>query len=123
MIRKKILVVDDDAELLSILSHVLFEQNYHVIPSPNGEVTSYINEIKPDLILLDNKLAGTPGNELCKMIKSDPDTQHIPVVMVSAANDLENIALEAGADGFIQKPFDIGQVEAIVAKLIGQPTH
>jgi two-component system phosphate regulon response regulator PhoB len=114
----KILVVDDDKDILDIISYILFEKHYHVIPSQTSDIISYLPQIQPDLILLDNWLSDARGSELCKTIKTNPVLLNIPVILISAVNDLERIAKDCYADAFIEKPFNVHELEDMIADLI-----
>jgi two-component system response regulator VicR len=115
---KKILVIDDDEDILNIIEIVLKDEGYQVIISRVGNFVNEIFEIQPDLILLDNRLAGTSGHDLCKTLKSEQLTSNIPVVMISAANGLKQIAIDCGADNYIEKRFDIGYLCEVVASTL-----
>ncbi len=116
---KKILVVDDDKDILDIISFILSEKDYHVIQSQTADVVSYLEQIKPDLILLDNWLAGDIiGADICKIIKASALHSNIPVILISAVTGLDQMARDCKADGYIAKPFDVDQLEQMVAKLV-----
>lgn len=106
---KKVLVVDDNEDILSIISIVLDMEGFQVRCCDNGHaVSDVIQSFSPDIILLDIMLGDMDGREVCKFLKSNPATLHIPVIMISASHNLfnkhENDCL---ADDFIAKPFDI----------------
>ena len=105
---KKILVVDDDPDILEFLQVALKEEGYVVGVSDKGE---YLEQLRngglPDFILLDVLLSGKDGREIVKFLKNQDETRHIPVLMFSAHPSAEQTAREAGADDFIAKPFDI----------------
>jgi two-component system response regulator VicR len=106
---KRILIIDDDEDILEILNVIFREEGYDVILSNTGEAANHINVIHPDLILLDVRIEGYPkrGNEICAEIKARYLERNYPVVLVSAETDLEMLANECGADFYIKKPFDI----------------
>ena len=106
---KKILIIDDDPDILEIISFVLSEEGYTVLTSTTGEETYRLSEIKPDLILLDMRLSGTntSGTEICTRLKAEHTTKELPVILVSAEVDIKDLALNCGADDYIPKPFDI----------------
>jgi CheY-like chemotaxis protein len=100
-----ILIADADAQARNILEQILLGQGYTVIAANDGySAKDKILETKPDLIILDNYMPGPSGNELCRMIKANPETRLIPVVMLTGYTEtpekLESI--EAGAEGFSQ---------------------
>jgi len=114
--RKKILVVDDEPDILEFLQVILEEEGYTVVTSTKGD---YLEQLPtgglPDLILLDVLLSGKDGREIVKYLKSNEQTKHIPVVMVSAHPSAEETARKAGAEDFLAKPFNIDDLLAKIA--------
>jgi DNA-binding response OmpR family regulator len=102
-----ILVIDDQCELLDIVKTILEDAGFSVITSKDSSIVPHIKLIKPDLILLDYWLADGRGDEICLKLKEDKCCSDIPVILFSAANNLEQKAAKAKADGIIQKPFSI----------------
>ncbi len=113
---KKILVVDDDEGIVEVVQIVLEGEGYQVHTSMDGENLNHINHDAPDLILLDVLLAGIDGRDICKSLKSNEATRHIPVIMLSAHSDASKVADTGGADDFLEKPFDVDVLIDIVAK-------
>jgi len=113
-------VVDDDPDILASLAFVLNDEGYDVETSTkNGDVVdAAVHSNRPDLIILDILLSGHDGRLICKKLKSQPDTQSIPVLLISAHPNVQEMSVEAAADGFLAKPFDIdtllGRVEALL---------
>ena len=104
-----ILVVDDDEMLREVLEAYLTGSGYSVLLASSGEKALEITEkTPPDLILLDARLSGMNGYEVCKRLRSVETTRKIPVVMVTALDDDEDKkrAIDAGIDDFVRKPFD-----------------
>ncbi|NKB18518.1 MAG: diguanylate cyclase, partial [Pseudanabaena sp. CRU_2_10] len=102
-----ILVVDDEPTNFDAIAILLAQTNYRLIYVDNGyKALSYLAEHQPDALLLDVVMPGLDGLEVCRQIKTNPNWQHIPVIMVTALNTKEDLAecLEAGADDFIGKP-------------------
>jgi CheY-like chemotaxis protein len=116
----KILVIDDDLGILEALDMLLQEEGYRTeVSTKNGEyVERSIEREPPDLIILDILLSGHDGREICKRLKSDERTRHIPVMLISAHIRAELSAIEAGADAFLAKPFDISDLLDKVAELL-----
>lgn len=117
----RILVVDDLAPNLNLLEVKLSAQYYDVITSMNGvEALEIADNQIIDLILLDAMMPGMNGFEVCKRLKSNPQTWHIPVVMVTALEETSDRirGLEAGADDFITKPIDDFNLMARVKSLL-----
>ena len=97
----KILVVDDEEDILDLVEYNLKQNNYKVTCVTTGEdALESARSIKPDLILLDLMLPGVDGFEVCKILKMDPSTQEIPIVMLTAkGEDIDVVTgLELGAD-------------------------
>ncbi len=115
---KKILVIDDDKDVLSLVSYILEEQGYIVVTTPSESILSQLSDIRPDLILLDHWLNSTYGGELCKQLKENSLYQHIPIILFSAINNLQEVAEDSCADAYIEKPFDIDDLEKVVSRLI-----
>lgn len=114
---KAILVADDDPDILSIVSISLETSGYVVYRAANGrEAVDLTSAHHPDLILMDMMMPVMSGYEAVAAIKSDPTTQDIPIVGLSAkamATDIE-LASGIGIDGYITKPFRIAQVLSVI---------
>lgn len=105
---KRILVVDDEPDILEFLQVILEEEGYTVVTSDKGEYLEQLhNGGLPHLILLDVLLSGKDGREIVKYLKTQQETRHIPVIMISAHPSAEETARQAGADDFLAKPFNI----------------
>ena len=104
---KRILVADDDPGIQDIFKIILESAGYIVEIISNGEDLLDDNYTVPDLFLLDKRLSGIDGIDICHHLKNQEITAHIPVIMVSANPGIGVLAREAGADDFIEKPFDI----------------
>lgn len=111
-----ILVVDDEEDILDVVSYNLERDGYTVWKAGSGEAALDILEAKqlPDLFLLDVMLPGIGGIDLCKRLKEQERTRNIPVVFLSARNEEPDIVvgLELGADDYITKPFRIRELQA-----------
>jgi DNA-binding response OmpR family regulator len=119
---KKILVIEDDKDIRDTIVYILEEENYKVISSEDSKILKSIEEIRPDLILLDNWLtdwkSDANGQQLSKSLKSAPATSHIPIIIISAVSNIKEIAEAGQADGYLRKPFDLTELTAIVNKHI-----
>ncbi|MGV8878656.1 MAG: response regulator [Sphingobacteriaceae bacterium] len=117
---KKVLIIDDDKDLLEVLSFLISEDGYQVIASTTGEEVENLNENRPDLILLDLRLAGTStsGAEICVKLKANQTTKDVPVILISAETDIKAVASNCGADDYIKKPFDIYEVSEKVKSFL-----
>jgi DNA-binding response OmpR family regulator len=117
--RKKLLVVDDELDILEFLQVILEEEGYEVLTSTKGEYLEQLhNGGLPDLILLDVLLSGKDGRAIVKYLKSQDETRHIPIIMFSAHPSAEQTARAAGAEDFIAKPFNIDDLLAKVGKYL-----
>src|SRR5689334_13948607 len=112
-----ILVVDDTLENLRLLVDILEEQGYEVRPAPNGKLAlSGAQGLPPDLILLDIMMPDMDGYQVCSKLKADERTKNIPVIFISAVNEIIDKvkAFEVGGVDYITKPF---QVEEVLARV------
>lgn len=114
--QKTILVVEDDLGIQELIQLILSTEGYDVICSADDTFYDNLRNINPSLILMDNKLSGISGGDLCLKIKGNHMTLKFPVILLSANTGIEKLADEKKADGFLAKPFDIGELTAIVAK-------
>ncbi len=108
MERKKILVVEDEVPIQELLRFNLERRNHRVEVVGTGEAAlGAVGAFRPDLVLLDIMLPGTDGLEVCKQIKTNPETRRIPVIMLTALGEEADIVagLELGADDYVTKPF------------------
>jgi len=123
MFRKTIMVADDDQDILDMLTTVLIYNGYHVHTSFNGETLHNLNAHNlPDLLLLDIWMSGLDGRDVCQTLKQNEETKDLPIILISANHDIAQAADEAGADGYVAKPFNIKQLlDIIKAHLNGTP--
>ena len=108
MARENVLVVDDEEDILELVSYNLAKEGYEVECVGTGEAALEAARARlPDLVILDLMLPGTDGLEVCKLLKSDPRTAAIPVVMLTARGEEADVVtgLELGADDYVTKPF------------------
>ena len=123
MAQGKILVIDDEPELVKAISIRFKASGYEVTPAFDGqEGIDKAGEIKPDLILLDIIMPKMNGYEVCKKLKSSPETKDIPIIIFTASGqrDLEKSCLTVGAKGVIMKPFEATELLELVNKLLKQ---
>src|SRR5215469_13168243 len=117
---KRVLILDDDIDILQICTIVLKKKGFEVQTLNNSnQVVSQVHAFQPDVILMDNWIPGPGGIEATRLLKLDPETQDIPVIFFSANSNVTQLAREARADYFLQKPFDIADLEAIVQLAVG----
>jgi adenylate cyclase len=115
-----ILAVDDQPQNLRLLEAILSPHGYRVVRASSGEeALERLPGCGADLVLLDIVMPGLDGYEVCRRIRADPDTAYLPVVMLTASGDQEKVhAIEAGADDFVAKPLNQGELRARVASLV-----
>lgn len=123
-----ILVVDDEKDILELVSYNLQKEGFHIETSQNGEdALDKIRSYKFDLLILDLMLPGIQGMELCKVLKSDSETASIPIIMLTAkSEELDKVlGLEMGADDYITKPFSpremVARVNAVLRRTGEKP--
>jgi two-component system alkaline phosphatase synthesis response regulator PhoP len=128
MAKQKILVVDDEEDILELLTFNLTKEGYDVSSASSGEeALSVARTGSPDLILLDLMLPGMDGLEVARRIKGEPSTKHIPIVMLTAKGEESDIVtgLELGADDYITKPFSrkvlVARLRAVLRRKEEQP--
>ena len=112
---KRVLILDDDLDILQICTIVLKKKGFEVLTLNNSnQVLEQVRAYQPDVILMDNWIPGPGGIEATRTLKMGADTQDIPVIFFSANSNVIQLAQEAKADYFLQKPFDISELEGIV---------
>src|SRR5438552_18025408 len=117
-----ILVVDDDPEIVALLSARLGKRGYKVSTAEDGKkALELAKRDKPDLVLLDVMMPGKSGWEVARALKQDPGTAHVKIVMVTAIGEKTNeiTAPIYGADAHIDKPFEFEELEKVIGKLLG----
>lgn len=118
---KKILVVDDEPDLLLMMSLRLHTAGYHPLKAASGEAAlDILKDNMPDLILLDLLLPKIQGQEICKRLKSDNKFKHIPIIVFTASiTRISEKTREMGADDYILKPFEPEDLLFKIKKFIG----
>lgn len=116
--KHKILVADDDSSIRDIFKIILAKAGYDIEVKEDANEIFKNNFKIPDLFLIDKLLSGVDGLEVCRYLKDNPATCDIPVVMVSASPDIGVSAMKAGADDFVEKPFDLAYLLKVIERNI-----
>lgn len=103
-----VIVVDDDADIGLMIKSILTYHKYKVTACTSADqMLTLLNNTMPSLIIMDMLLSGTDGREVCKTLKGAENTKTIPILMISAHPNARETCLAAGADDFLEKPFDM----------------
>jgi len=101
------MIADDDPGIVDAIEMLLEFEGYEVSSTVDGSTVLDMKHDLPDLLLLDIWMSGEDGRDICKKLKQEPLTKNIPVIMISASRDIKESAMEAGADDFLAKPFEM----------------
>ena len=125
---KRILIVEDEEDIAELMSYNLGKEGFAVSIANDGRVAlERIRTESPDLLVLDLMLPGIHGTELCRILRGDPATMGLPIVMVTAkASEVDKVrGLEIGADDYITKPFSprefVARVKAVLRRSLAAP--
>src|ERR1700712_2725039 len=112
---KKIVIFDDDEDILSICSFILEEQGWTVFAFTDcNQITEKVSSILPDVILMDNWIPDDGGIIATQTLKKNEELKNIPVIYFSANSDIELLANHAGAETYLAKPFDLEDLEKVI---------
>jgi phosphate regulon transcriptional regulator PhoB len=124
-----ILIVDDEADLVELVSYNLRKEGFSVDSASDGETAlSKLRKGKYDLVVLDLMLPGIQGIELCRILRNDLNTASLPIIMLTAKGEEVDkiVGLEIGADDYVTKPFSprelVARVKAVLRRTKGKPT-
>ena len=108
---KSILILDDNQDILDIVEETLAYEQFEVHSTTRAnEIIPLIEQLKPNLVILDYRVAGTNGGEVCRQIKSHPIFGYMPVIIFSAYINSSNKLFSYGCDAIINKPFDLDEL-------------
>src|SRR5689334_2447438 len=116
MRRKKIVIADDDNDILEVINLILNVKGYDVQTEKNAENLLHMKENLPDLLLLDIWMSGVDGRDICRQLKNRSETRDLPVIMLSANIDIQKMSMDCGATDYLAKPFDINELVGIIEK-------
>jgi len=116
---KKIIIFDDDEDILSICIYVLEEQGWEVHAFTDcNNVAEKVSGIHPDVILMDNWIPDAGGIIATQTLKKNDELKNIPVIYFSANSDIQLLANHAGAESYLAKPFDLHQLENVINNVL-----
>jgi DNA-binding response OmpR family regulator len=118
MLKKKVLIIEDDPAIQELIGYILESEGFEVVAISHNS-SSDLPKHQADLILLDEWINKKEGHMLCKEIKEIHAIKHIPVIILSTAPDVAEIAKNCQADGYLAKPFDIEEIVSLVNKVLG----
>ncbi|TWR25802.1 response regulator transcription factor [Mucilaginibacter pallidiroseus] len=118
MRNKKIMIADDDPGIVDAVEMLLEFEGYDVATTVSGATVFQLDQL-PDLLLLDIWMSGEDGRDICKQLKAQDTTSSLPIIMISASRDIKSSAMEAGADDFLAKPFEMDELLKKIEALIG----
>lgn len=128
MRKAKILMIEDDKDILELVHYNLEREGYHVIPTQSGEeALKMLAKETPELILLDLMLPGMDGLETCRLIKQDDKVKNVPLIMLTAKSEESDVVvgLQLGADDYVTKPFSpkvlLARIKAILRRSVDKP--
>lgn len=125
---KKVLVVDDEPDIVDLVAYNLGKEGFHVSSASDGEeALARIRKGKFDFVILDIMLPGLQGTELCRILRNDPKTKNLPIILLTAKGEEVDriIGLEIGADDYVTKPFSprelVARVKAVLRRFSEEP--
>ncbi|GAA4340527.1 hypothetical protein GCM10023149_51980 [Mucilaginibacter gynuensis] len=114
------MIADDDPGIVDAVEMLLEFEGYAVTSTGDGSSVLNLSGELPDLLLLDIWMSGEDGRDICRKLKEDESKRHMPVLMISASKDVRESALDAGANDFLAKPFEMNdllqKIEALTQK-------
>ncbi len=119
--RARILVVEDEPDIRELIQHNLSQDGFDVSVAPSAEEgLRRIQARSPDLVILDLMLPGMPGLDLCRRLRQDPKTQHLPLLILTARSEESDVVLglELGADDYVTKPFSVRELVSRVRAVL-----
>lgn len=117
--KNKVIIIENDQEIRNIIDYILEDAGFTTMSMPEPETLDRVMQFNPHLILIDEFINSKPGHRLCLQIKHTKELAHVPVIVLSTANDIELIATECKANGYIRKPFDVEDMISKVLHLLG----
>jgi DNA-binding response OmpR family regulator len=121
--RNKIIVIENDQDNFEVIKTILSMDGFEVFESDSDKLSTSIDKNEPSLILIDNWVDNETGSKICRKLKDNRDTENIPIILMSTCNELEKIARDCKADGYLEKPFEIDDLTQLVKGAITNFSH
>jgi len=121
MKKKNIMIVDDEKDIVDLITYNLEREKFSVTKAYDGEsALEMLKSIKTDLIILDLMLPSIRGFDVCRIVRNNPETQAIPIIMLTARGDYSDkiVGFEMGADDYIVKPFNVKELIARIRAVL-----
>jgi DNA-binding response OmpR family regulator len=116
--KKRIVVIEDDASIRDILK-IILERSGYLVESHQGGMPVLEGKVDtPDMFIIDRQLSGVDGLEICRYIRSQPSEMQVPIIVLSATPSIQNVAKNAGANEFIEKPFSKSHLISTISKFL-----
>ncbi|MET1055737.1 MAG: response regulator [Pedobacter sp.] len=121
-LNKKVIIFDDDEDILSICTYILEEQNWQVQTyTDTKDIVERVASFKPAIIFMDNWIPDEGGIVATQILKGNADVKNTPVIYFSANTDIESLAAKAGANAYLAKPFELDDLEIVIQRVLQQP--
>ena len=122
--KPKILAIDDDEDLLTLIKNQFKKKGYNIEVSSNAkDLLDMLFIVSPDIVLTDIQMNGINGRNVCRLIKTNESTKDISVLFLSGNSDVDIITAECGADGFLRKPFKWSEAEDEINRVLKISSH
>lgn len=120
----RVLVVDDEPAMAELVGIILGHHGLEVLSASDGlEAVSQAQRNHPDVVLLDLMMPKLDGLDVCRALRDEPDLRDTTIVLCSAADEAAVDWRAAGADAFLQKPFNVGRLPALISRLVAEQPH
>ncbi len=117
--KRKIIIFDDDEDILSICNYILEDKGWEVHTFTNcNNITKKVSAVMPDVILMDNWIPDAGGIVATQALKKNEGLKSIPVIYFSANSDIQLLASHAGAETYLAKPFDLLELERVISTVL-----
>jgi two-component system phosphate regulon response regulator PhoB len=117
-LKRKVLIIENDQEIRNIISYILEDAGFMTSSIPEPDSLAQAARFNPHVILIDEFVNSKPGHRLCVEIKQVKELLHVPVIVLSTANNIEQIATDCQANDYIRKPFDVAELVSKVVHVL-----